>query len=285
MKCFKPFEIHSQSEKNPIGIEVPCGKCLACKQNRAKEWAMRLFHEWTYWETSSFITLTYDEEHLPAGDFPSIDKTHLQLFFKRLRKNIDQKNKLLPEDKKIKIKYFACGEYGDTYGRPHYHAILFGFDEYQTIHDTWGKGIVHVGTVTAESIRYVANYVEKKYYDKTADHYYTSTGRTIPFQLQSQGHGLRFAFDNTEYLKNNLYVSQFGIKNPIPRYYRKKIDITINDYKPYMYTQKNTMIKLFKAIGITKCGDKFRQIINARRQNEITLRAKINLRNSQNKKL
>lgn len=96
-------------------IKVPCGKCYACKVRNARDWMTRCLVEARYWSEISFCTLTYDNDHLPAAS--SLCKRDLQLFFKRLRKRLDNKP----------IAYLACGEYGSKRGRPHYHALIFGW--------------------------------------------------------------------------------------------------------------------------------------------------------------
>ncbi len=60
--------------------------------------------------------------------------------------------------------FFACGEYGETTHRPHYHAILYGLSERdaQLVEDTWGKGITKTVEVTPAAIAYVAGYTSKK---------------------------------------------------------------------------------------------------------------------------
>ena len=161
MTCTSPFRM-----KKPEGgyLELPCGHCLACKIAKSREWASRIIHEMVYYERSVFLTLTFSEDELP--DPPSIHKRELQLFLKRLRRNYPNKG----------IRYFACGEYGDGKGvrdiNPHYHAILFGIGrsdyEREIIRKAWsspdsGKcyGRLHFGTVTFQSARYVARYIEK----------------------------------------------------------------------------------------------------------------------------
>ena len=140
-------------------------------------------------DACSFITLTYDPEHLPP--LGSLSVRDCQLFLKRLRERVAP----------AKIRFFLCGEYGEKLARPHYHAIIFGFDfpdkvkiessgdyaEYssQLLSDVWGKGRTHVGTVSFDSACYVANYATKKIGgDKAASHYY---GRKPEFLLMSRG--------------------------------------------------------------------------------------------------
>lgn len=95
-------------------MTVPCGKCLACLSQKSREWTMRLSHEWYYYNqrNSIFLTLTYDNNHIP--DNYSLNRRDVQLYLKRLRKA------------GLKFKYLCAGEYGFKYGRPHYHLIIFG---------------------------------------------------------------------------------------------------------------------------------------------------------------
>jgi len=105
---FSPKEAFGQEYK------IPCGQCMGCRLEKSRQWAIRSVHESQTHEQNCFITLTYAE--MPEGH--SLNKKTLQLFWKKLRKALYPK----------KIRYFACGEYGDTFDRPHYHAIIFGHD-------------------------------------------------------------------------------------------------------------------------------------------------------------
>lgn len=153
----------------PPSLKVPCGKCLGCKSDACLMWSLRAYHESTLHKQNSFITLTYDNQHLPADG--KIDKRELQLFFKKLRKEIDGQCSKLP----TKIRYIACGEYGGKTRRPHYHAIIFGKDWLEnkvdidqkmytnsSLVEVWGKGMVSIAPVTMGSICYVCGYVTKK---------------------------------------------------------------------------------------------------------------------------
>ena len=101
---------------------IPCGQCAECRAQYARNWANRLLLELQYHDSAYFVTLTYDDAHVPRSEskdgFPhlTLDKRDCQLFFKRLRK-------AFPDDN---IRYFLAGEYGDQTHRPHYHAIVFG---------------------------------------------------------------------------------------------------------------------------------------------------------------
>lgn len=124
-------------------------------------------HEASLHDRNSYITLTYNDEHLPSDN--GLHHRHFQLFMKRLRKLADG----------VEIRYYMCGEYGSLNSRPHYHAILFGVDfpdmvpltkspsgqmlyRSATLKRLWPFGYSSIGMVTFESAAYVARYVMKK---------------------------------------------------------------------------------------------------------------------------
>ena len=164
-----------------------------------------------YFKENTFVTLTYDNEHLPFD--LSIHKLDLQLFFKRLRSDLGSR----------KIKYFACGEYGDNTCRPHYHSIIFGMSsaEKEVIDSAWSKGFTYCGSVTYESARYVAGYVMKKYNGEKAKEVFGN--KEVPFRLSSLGLGKRWCEDHEAELIKNLGFTVKGIPVGMPRYYRNKL--------------------------------------------------------------
>ena len=122
MKCFYPKlystalfkNIDYLKDKYSLGsFQVSCGNCYACWINHRRDWVARMLLENQSHKRSVFVTLTYSDQNLPSKGH--IVKKDLQDFFKRLRY-------FLGEDK---IKYFACGEYGEKRFRPHYHAIIW----------------------------------------------------------------------------------------------------------------------------------------------------------------
>lgn len=124
---------------------------------------MRCVHEASLHLENSFITLTYDDDHLPA--LGSLVKRDLQLFIKRLRKMIAPK----------RVRHYAVGEYGEINHRPHYHLLLFGyrpafgsvvpspgdFPLYRSseLESLWPQGLSSVGEVSFASAQYLARYV------------------------------------------------------------------------------------------------------------------------------
>lgn len=175
-----------------VPMTVPCGQCIGCRLERARQWSVRMMHEASLHESNCFVTLTYDDEHVPRDG--SLVKRHFQLFMKRLRA------KFMPD----RISFFHCGEYGDDNGRPHYHAILFGCDfpdrvlwctdergyslwTSEVLTSLWRMGLATFGEVTTESAGYVARYSLKKVLgDAAADHYMRVSPEGEVYWLQSE---------------------------------------------------------------------------------------------------
>lgn len=169
MLCKKPYE--RWDKKRRQFLVFGCGQCLACRINKRRVWTTRLLLESYCHEKISFVTLTYDDDHLPLSDgVPVLQKPDLQSWFKRLRFKFRNRQ----------IRYYAAGEYGSKSRRPHYHVILFGVspdeldpdwwlyvqhnkDHPSVLRSLWGKGLVHVGEFSKKSAQYVAGYVTKKY--------------------------------------------------------------------------------------------------------------------------
>lgn len=228
MQCTSPVFI-------PHVGSVPCGKCLSCRISKSREWSARLLHELSYWNSAVFITLTYDDFHLPKNN--SLVKSDLQKFFKRLRSYSN-----------AKIKYFACGEYGDNkrhvdygtgQGRPHYHAIIFGLSSRKRIDRQFVKDCWHFcdwnmlsdkkcfGSVTYDSCRYVSDYIFKKYSKELAKSVYLDKGIEVPFKICSQGLGLRYCLDERANLSANMGFTLHGSRMALPRYYVKKLGLKL----------------------------------------------------------
>lgn len=214
---------------------VPCGQCLACRINRTTEWTIRLLMELRTCENgeASFVTLTYNDANLPS-DY-SLHKEDFQKFMKRLRKDLAYDGRT--------VRYFACGEYGlnprkklpTGFGRPHYHAIIFGLDpnddcDRELVKSNWtlcnrerfdrGKKS-GIGTVTSDSIQYVTGYIRKKLLGESIRSY-KDAGIIPPFQVQSKFLGLQGFEDYMLEYNNPDFIMFNGHKISIPRYFREK---------------------------------------------------------------
>ena len=190
MKCFYPLKGYRARTLNENGkrgvvfnakdgyadmpVTLPCGRCTGCRLEHSRQWAIRCVHEAQMHEENSFLTLTYNKENLPEDN--SLEKEAISKFIRALRRKLERK---YGEENAPKIRYFACGEYGEQKNRPHYHVILFGYSfpdrELHTIsngnplykskllEEVWKKGYCYIGEVTFESAAYVARYVMKKW--------------------------------------------------------------------------------------------------------------------------
>lgn len=161
--CWNPIQIKKYESEALKEVKrlVPCGKCIECVEKRRAEWSFRLRIEQLNCTLSSFLTLTYNDKYLPKTKEgrPTFDKTHLQKYFKRIRK------------KNPKLKYYLSSEYGAQGGRSHYHAIIFDVPSYPLLEE-WRNpannepyGFAQVDTVTDGRIHYVTGYMTNKFTD------------------------------------------------------------------------------------------------------------------------
>lgn len=188
-------------------IEIPCGKCEVCKANQARQKGERAMAEASSYLYNECINLTYNEENLPRNSSGrgTLRYKDVQLFKKRLLKYWKEHYN---EDK---IKFLCACEYGEQYGRPHYHMIMFNFqchDKYDwgqskkgskqfrspIIEKLWGLGNVTLGEVTPETIQYVSNYCLKKFKGKKAKGVYEKMGIEPEIVRGSNQNGLGSAF-------------------------------------------------------------------------------------------
>lgn len=135
-------------------VPVGCGQCLPCRINRRRVWAARQYLESLCHDENCFVTLTYNDEKLPGGG--SLVPKHLQDWLKRLRFQLSSDG--------VKVRFFACGEYGDKSLRPHYHLSLFGVGGWVSpiVEKTWPFGFVQVAEFNEYTAQYVCGYVVKK---------------------------------------------------------------------------------------------------------------------------
>ena len=169
----KEFNGEEYSAAGIPQIGLPCGKCIGCRLDYSRTWADRMLAESSLYKSNYFLTLTYDDEHLPPkhenSPIHSLNKRDVQLFMKRLRK-------ALPEQK---IRFFCAGEYGPQTMRPHYHLILFNcklndlkflkendlkqpYFVSETMSKCWPFGFHIIANVNWDTFAYVARYVMKK---------------------------------------------------------------------------------------------------------------------------
>lgn len=199
MPCYRPLPgfrskiINPKTGKRPIvfsprdadnafeHINIPCGQCIHCRLERSRQWAVRCLHEAQLHENNCFITLTYDDEHLPKNGCLDLDAP--VLFMKKLRKKYGNN-----------IRSYGCAEYGEKSSRPHFHLLLFNHDFHDkklwkeqgenslyvsdSLKALWGNGFTTVGNLTFESAAYTARYVTKKISGREAQKHYERTNES-----------------------------------------------------------------------------------------------------------
>ncbi len=238
MPCFHPREVAIKrkslyTKRHFTDMQVvPCGSCIGCRAEQARQWAVRMMHEARMHQANFFVTLTYDERRLP--DNGALCPKDFQRFVKDLRKAEPDR----------RFSYFGCGEYGERTQRPHYHALLFGFDfldksrsadnqrpnvwRSETLENIWGRGRTEMGSVTMASASYVAGYVRKKVKAERYERCNTSTGELL--QPEFARMSLRPAIGKRWIARHwkDVYPRDFvvidGVEAKPPRYYDKWMD-------------------------------------------------------------
>lgn len=247
MKCFHPYDRPVKGEPiyNSFGVligyssryaQVPCGHCAACLQARRQSWAFRIQVESDQYPGSSFfVSLTYDDNCLPYGaEHPTLCKSDLTEFFHRLRSYCSARDpeppRLRPPGRKY-FRYFACGEYGDSFGRPHYHFVFWDiFHKWsqerwlKAFQDVWKfcqPQSVDIEDMSPQRAEYVAKYCLKQV---GVD--YKKAGVEPPFAIMSRRPGIGENFNsdlNIKRLRSSGSLQVFdstGTKFSLPRYYR-----------------------------------------------------------------
>ena len=248
MPCYKPLKAWRDSSSRGITfnpskayidqpVQIPCGQCLSCRQEKARQWAIRCDKEMKQHEENCFITLTFDDQRAknPLSTFTLIKKDFSN-FMKRLRKNTGKKG----------IKFFHCGEYGEKHSRPHHHALLFGYDfpDKKQIQDSklghkqfdseillkaWqNQGDVTISEANYATAQYIAKYctkvwTESKASPRTQEEIYNGV---LPEYISMSrggrnGKGIGYGFYNDykdeTYRDDNVIVN--GTKMKPPKYY------------------------------------------------------------------
>lgn len=245
---------------------IPCGTCIGCKSARAHHWAVRCQHEAEQYTNSIFLTLTYDDDHLPTAGY--LDALAFQKFLKRARKRAQSHPDDLGCDQSRRLRYFGCGEYGETNGRPHYHAIIFNckpplHDSYRVGKDIfesnvftelWPYGKNAWGPATPAAANYIAQYTLKKQRHnrgRERDSGYNDEGyvdedgvwypKPAPFLRMS----LKPAIGATwlDKWKTDLqhgYLVHNGHKIPIPRTYLQRLKLQDPQYHEHITYKTDT---------------------------------------------
>lgn len=257
--------------------EIPCGNCMSCRLRYSRDWANRCMLELQSHESAYFLTITYDDKHIPTAESEdengnlreaaTLYKRDFQLFMKSLRKAIE------PD----RIRFFACGEYGPETFRPHYHAIIFGLRLDDLVVSQWkskkpgyehcpywespflekiwdNKGRIIVTEVSWETCAYVARYITKKLKGPEAQ-FYSDLNIVPPFLLMSRRPGIaRDYYDNHPevMLNNEIHIStdRGGKTFKPPRYYDRLYDFEYPEESEGRKAQREAAAKAAKVLKL-----------------------------------
>lgn len=222
-------------------VPVPCGRCFGCFMRRKRDWALRMRHEAQMHKRNCFLTLTFDEDHLPFDR--SLDVRDWQLFAKRMRKRMGR------------FRFFHAGEYGPENLRPHYHACIFGLDFEDkvevgasksgrpmwmsaTLTELWKQGIATVQPFSERTAAYTAGYVVEKarfsYFALNNPRVCPHTGEVWEVRPEYHtmsrrpgiGHGWLEKYGETDLWRGGEAVSADGHVSAVPHYYVRKLKET-----------------------------------------------------------
>lgn len=290
-------------------IPIPCGRCIGCRLDRSRQWADRCMLELMYHERACFLTLTYDDFHIPRrfyGDHQTgsarpcftLSLRDLQLFFKRVRKAFPGRS----------IRYFGCGEYGPTTLRPHYHVILFGLDfedrvelprqsktgqklyTSDKLNTLWSfpprgvlgesystesslAGIATVQDVTWETCAYTARYVQKKLYGYEAK-FYAEHNLDPPFSVMSRRPGIGRRYydehpDLFDYQQIHVPTADGGKSIYPPRYFMKCLEASDEEKAEALKNVRKQLVKERQALLESELQIPYEQYLH--QQNDIKL--------------
>ncbi|AXL14517.1 replication initiator protein [Microviridae sp.] len=286
MPCYAPNNGHYKNGKFIFGfpfnkknveemVQIPCGQCMGCRVQRSLDWGIRCANEIQMHDTACFITLTYAPEFLP--DDGNLVKKDLQKFIKRLRKAVGT------------IRYYACGEYGDKTDRPHYHALIFGYDfpdkEYffestgyggvknkvyrsAMLEKLWPQGISSIGEANFTTACYISRYITKKRLGKGALDYYvdTETGEILKepeFTTMSLKPGIGASWYETfssDVFPSDELIHQ-GNRFKVPRYYMTLLERSNPELYLEVKKARKERMQEFREEAFNKGLDYWKQLV------------------------
>lgn len=246
MPCYYPLQAFRDRRSGEVmfreksgsdceSMELSCGRCIGCRLERSRKWALRCMHEAAMHKENVALLLTYDDAHLPSDG--SLCYRHFQLFMKRLRRV------------RRGVRFYMCGEYGESSLRPHYHVLLFGCDfpdkvfhkvtgagsriyTSAVLDSLWGMGHCGIGELNFESAAYAARYALKKYSTPGDDDLYMRvdvTSGAVTFVSKEFSHmslkpgiGVSFLSKYSSDVFPSAECYARGVMSNAPRYYVEK---------------------------------------------------------------
>ncbi|AXH76320.1 MAG: replication initiator protein [Microviridae sp.] len=234
MRCLYSNIVPDAHDYRGNPIYSPCGHCFACRLSLQTSLVNRMWCAWKSHSCAAFVTFTYSDEFLPIPpgiNSPSLCKDDVHKYLDKIRHFLKGYN----------FEYFLCGEYGDSFGRPHYHCVFFGLDyekHSKFFKSSWKKGSVKVLPVTAQSFRYVSKYLTAN----SNKNGYFDLGIEPPFYKMSRGLGVSMYLKHLREIRENGYFV-VGSRRIYPnKYYFNKFvqfNSDLIDLKDYQFDERN----------------------------------------------
>ena len=229
MSCIQPQERKVKTHWNGYKtIKIDCRHCLNCLVKRTAQIEFlakrELVDNYMYGKSAAFVTLTYDDDHLPKTEygFTTLRRDHVQKFIKNIRRQMDYYNSVIP------FKYLYCGEYGDgshatkdgSTSRSHYHIIFIGLSPDQVklfTRKLWKYGLCDIGPLSAGGLRYICKYMTKASPNKDVKRIREVAGVQNPFFYHSIGIGKEWINRNLDKIvKDEFTFNLAGQKQLLP---------------------------------------------------------------------
>lgn len=248
-----------QMPKGAERLLLPCGACFGCRMGYAELWSIRCQHEARLWDRSVFVTLTYDDAHLPWHG--GLLYPHLQGFFKRLRKAYRGDHSIPEAGGKLPIRFFAAGEYGAQTDRAHWHILLFNwcppdFDylsgrsgiELPSMLRLWPFGSHRVDMFSSGRASYIAGYSAKKVRGKEAARRYEVMNmengelyqRRAEFCQMSRkpGIGIWYFRRHRKDFERGFVEAEGGVRKRMPRLYAEYLKAEVPGYAELLESRR-----------------------------------------------
>lgn len=256
------------SDDRVLVVAAGCGKCIECREKKAREWRVRLTEAIKHDNNCLFVTLTFNPESLKkltaivlkeqkvsGYDLDdAIAKKAMRLFLERWRKKM-----------KKSVKHWMVTEIGGTrYESLHLHGLIWSKDE-QTIKEKWSYGYVYIGEyVNEKTTNYIIKYLHK--IDLKHKHYkgivLASPGIGREYTSSANARKNKFIEGKTD----ETYRSRQGNKMALPTYYRNKL-YTEEEREKLWIEKLNKGERYILGIKVRQ-EDYLKEITGARKQNE-----------------